>query len=80
MQSLSTAWLSVHRAASYLGVPVVTLRRAIERHSRRSAHGGVEARFDGLEARRLGRRWRVRLGEGWAPGDGMDHPSNQREG
>jgi len=63
--TLPLSWLSVHQAAGALGVPIITLRRAIERNARRSPHGGIEASFDGLVARKLQRRWRVRIDPAW---------------
>ncbi|MBZ0116714.1 MAG: hypothetical protein K8H88_06960 [Sandaracinaceae bacterium] len=43
----------------------MSLRRTIERHARRAPDGGTEASFDGIRARKLGRTWRVLLGERW---------------
>lgn len=60
-------WVSVRDAALALGFAAVSLRRAIERNSRRAPDGGVEASFDGVRARKLGRTWRVLLGDCWAP-------------
>lgn len=61
----SKRWMSVREAAAVLGFAVVSLRRAIERHARRAPDGGIEASFDGLRARKLGRTWRVQLGSRW---------------
>lgn len=58
-------WMSVEEAASILGVPTVTFRRAIERNARKRADGGTEAKVDGVTARKWGRLWRVLLDEGW---------------
>jgi len=58
-------WSSIKVAADALGVPSVRLRRIIERHAVRAADGSVEAYFDGIYARKLGRLWRVHLGEKW---------------
>ena len=58
-------WLGVHEAAFFLGLPVVTLRRSLERAARRCDDGAIEARVDGVVARKFGRLWRVRLGGGW---------------
>lgn len=60
-------WMSVREAAAVLGFAVVSLRRAIERNAQRAPDGGVEATFDGLRAKKLGRTWRVQLGPRWAP-------------
>lgn len=59
-------WVSVRDAALALGFAAVSLRRAIERNARRAPDGAVEASFDGVHARKLGRNWRVMLGERWA--------------
>lgn len=63
----TTRWMSVREAATVLGYGVVSLRRLLDRHSRRASDGGVEADVDGVRARKLGRNWRVLLGERWAP-------------
>jgi hypothetical protein len=59
-------WLRLDDAARILGVNVVTLRRAVERHTRRDPHGRLYAEFDGVHARKLGRHWRVFLDACWA--------------
>jgi hypothetical protein len=59
------AWTSVERTAAFLDVPVVTLRRAIERAARRREDGTVVAQLDGITARKLGRVWRVWLDGAW---------------
>ncbi len=57
-------WRSVEQAAAFLGMPVRVLREALARNAR--AEGGVvEARLDGITARKLGRQWRVWLDPGW---------------
>lgn len=58
-------WISVERAATFLGVQAVTLRRALERGARRRADGSVIAQADGVVARKLGRVWRVWLDAQW---------------
>lgn len=60
-------WMSVREAAEILGFAIISLRRAIERNARRASDGGVEASFDGLRARKIGRAWRVQLSSAWAP-------------
>jgi hypothetical protein len=52
-------------AAEHLGESVDSLRKKLERASKRSVDGGVEAELDGLRARKLGRLWKVRLSSGW---------------
>lgn len=58
-------WLSISDAASILGVDDVNLRRSCERNARRAPDGMVESFFDGIRARKLGRLWRVLLGDRW---------------
>ena len=67
------AWASVDHAAAFLDVPPVTLRRMLERHARRGEDGCVVATVDGITARKLGRAWRVLLGEGWRNPSGAIH-------
>jgi len=60
-------WMSTDEAAAILGVPVVTLRRAIERGARRLPNGVCESILPdhGVRARKFGRNWRVQLEAGW---------------
>jgi hypothetical protein len=51
-------------AARFLGMPVRVLRDALTAHAR-GVGGVVEARWNGIVARRIGRRWKVWLGEAW---------------
>ena len=60
-------WLSVADAAAFLGESPVTLRRRCAANALPpTIDGVVEARFDGLIARRLGGTWRIWLTHGWA--------------
>jgi hypothetical protein len=59
-------WISVRDAAVVLGFATISLRRLIERNARRAPDGSVEALVDGVRAKKLGRTWRVQLGERWA--------------
>lgn len=62
------AWMALRDAASRIGVPEVTLRRRCERASREAqatAGGGRVIEFDGLRARKFGRRWQVFLDGAW---------------
>jgi hypothetical protein len=59
------AWMTVEQAAALLSLPVVTLRRKLERNARPTANGGTAACVDGITARKLGRLWRVWLDPGW---------------
>jgi hypothetical protein len=58
-------WQSIDEAAAILGVPVVTLRRAIERNARRASDGSVTSAIDGVRARKFGCRWRIALDPQW---------------
>jgi len=60
-------WLSISEAAAILGVDDINLRRSCDRNARRASDGAVESNFDGIRARKLGRLWRVLLGERWLP-------------
>jgi hypothetical protein len=59
------AWQGVESAATLLGLPARTLRRALDRHAQRQADGSVTSRVDGISARKFGRLWRVWLDPGW---------------
>lgn len=61
----TTHWMSVRQAAGIIGFNTVSLRRVLERNSRRAPDGAVEASIDGLRARKLGRSWRVQLSDSW---------------
>jgi hypothetical protein len=61
-------WMTVADAAARIGTPVVSLRRLVERHARRTPDGGIEARFDGIVAQKIGRQWRLHLGKRWTEG------------
>ena len=58
-------WFSIRTVATVIGYEPVPLRRLIERHARKGPDGTIEAVVDGLRARKLGRTWRVQLGERW---------------
>ena len=58
-------WMSVEQAATFLGLPTITLRRALERGARKLSDGGTVAQIDGVHARKFGRLWRVRLDVHW---------------
>ena len=59
------AWIGLDQAASFLGIPVVTLRRSLERNARKGADGTTRASIDGISARKLGRLWRIWLDAAW---------------
>ena len=59
------AWRGVDSAAALLGIPPRTLRRALDRNSRRQVDGSITAQVDGVTARKFGRLWRVWLDRGW---------------
>jgi DNA-binding NtrC family response regulator len=56
---------SLQSAADFLGLTPSALRKAIERRAVRAPDGGIEADLDGVRARKLGRLWRVQLGDRW---------------
>jgi hypothetical protein len=58
-------WMTVEQAAAFLSLPVVTLRRSLERNARTTSEGATVAHVDGVAARKLGRLWRVWLDRGW---------------
>lgn len=58
-------WLSVREAARILNESPITLRRRCASNARH-VDGTLEARFDGLVARRLGGTWKVFLPRGWS--------------
>ena len=58
-------WFSIRSVAAVIGYAPVPLRRLIERHARKGPDGTIESVVDGLRARKLGRTWRVQLGERW---------------
>ena len=72
----SARWVSIETAASILSLSAAALRRSIERRAQRVADGGIEARLDGIRARKLGRIWRVSLGASWT----LDEPTSDRVG
>lgn len=61
-----TRWLSTGQAARLVGITEDALRARIWAQ----ADSDGCANFDGVEARRLGRNYRVRLDERWFPGEG----------
>ncbi len=66
-----SSWITVRAAAAFLGVPVVSLRRTIQRQARPTPDGGTVSRLDGITARKLGRLWRIWLDANWTdPTDG----------
>lgn len=69
-------WVSLDEAASFLSVPAVTLRRALERNTRKADDGAVVAQVDGISARKLGRHWRLRLDAGWLGPSCPSKPTN----
>lgn len=65
MAELKSTWVSLARAAQFLGESPESLRKKLVRASRKTADGVVEAEFDGIKARKLGRNWKVRFSSGW---------------
>lgn len=62
--SATGRWAPLDEAAAVLGVPLRTLRQSLTRHSRRTGDV-IEARVDGVVARKTCGRWRVWLGPEW---------------
>ena len=58
-------WYALRDAAPILGVSVGALRKLLERRAERASDGGIEARVDGVRARKFANRWRVSFGEPW---------------
>jgi hypothetical protein len=58
-------WVSLDAAAHFLDLKPSALRRTLERRAVRAKDGSVEARLDGVHARRFGRLWRVRFSRAW---------------
>jgi hypothetical protein len=57
-------WVSLCVAAEILGLTPDALRKVVERNARRDENG-VTAQFNGIQARKLGRHWRVYLSDAW---------------
>ncbi len=60
-----STWISLNQAAPHLGLSADALRKRLERNTRRNVDGRLEARVDGIWAKKWGTSWRVRLGD-WA--------------
>lgn len=58
-------WMTLRTAAAHLDLKPAALRRALERRATRAGDGGVVAQLDGVIARKLGCRWRVRFSNAW---------------
>ena len=74
-----TAWLPLRAAATILSVTPDALRKQFERRAQKAPDGVVEARIDGVHARKFGGRWRVALGPQWSQPDVIRSPSQSRE-
>src|SRR5262245_7012656 len=57
-------WRSTDEAAAFLGMPVRVLRDGLTEHAK-LIDGVTEARWNGIVGRKVGRRWKVWLGDGW---------------
>ncbi len=68
--SEQATWLGIHRAAEVLDEDAESLRKKLERASKRHADGHVEAEINGIRGRKLGHLWKVRLPSGWTVGGG----------
>jgi hypothetical protein len=75
----TSRWLPLRDAALILGESTDMLRKRCERKAAKGADGAVEARFDGIVARKLGGRWRVLLSAEWAQPAVVGSPPPRRE-
>jgi hypothetical protein len=64
-QHIPIRWYTLRDAAAILGVSPDALRKQLERHVTRAKDGGVEARIDGIRARKFANRWRVSFSDAW---------------
>ena len=63
--ALPAFWMTVEQGAVVLAMSSEALRRSLERKAVRAPDGGVEASWDGIRGRKIGRLWRVTLSERW---------------
>lgn len=63
-------WLGIHRAAEALDEDAESLRKKLERASKRHPDGHIEAEINGVRGRKLGHLWKVQLPPGWTVGGG----------
>jgi hypothetical protein len=61
-------WYGIHRAAALLDENPESLRKKLDRASRRGANGEVTADLNGIRGRMLGHRWKVHIPAGWTTG------------
>ena len=73
-------WLALQAAADVLGMTPGALRKILERRARRGPDGVTEAQVSGMQARKLGRLWRVRLSAAWIEPElaGSSNPEHAR--
>ena len=64
MSAAPTRWVCLRTAAAFLDLEPGRFRRTLERHAR-MVDGSIEARVDGVVARKFGRLWRVRFSASW---------------
>lgn len=63
---MTARWFALRDAATVLGLSAEALRKKLERSNPcLGADGVLEARLDGVVARKFGGCWRVALGAGW---------------
>lgn len=68
--SEQAAWLGIHRAAEVLDEAPESLRKKLERASKRHPDGHFEAEINGIRGRKLGHLWKVQLPASWIAGGG----------
>lgn len=61
----SVTWLALTRAAHVIDMSAHALRRRCERHAHVGEDGVIEAVFDGIRARKIGRLWRIAFSREW---------------
>jgi len=66
---LAARWRTTKEAAPFLGMSERVLRDTMTERAR-SVGDIIEARFDGIVGRKVGRRWKVWLGEKWLSPEG----------
>jgi hypothetical protein len=65
-------WRTTDEAAVFLGMPVRVLRDALTERAR-LVGGIMEARWNGIVGRKVGRRWKVWLSDTWTAPEGAAH-------
>lgn len=64
-------WMSIEDAARHLACNEISLRRRFQRCARKAPDGAIQARVDGLTARKVGSHWKVWLNPAWMCGSSL---------